>query len=186
MPNCIGKGISVFRGSNVSVYNNNIINSDIGINVSHEESKNARIYNNTIVGALHGIIIQDNAPLVRIKNNLIANSIETGINANWGVYKAVTPDEDYNLVYNSGRRDYVGLEQGRNSITEQDPNLAEDYRLSKDSPAIDAGISVGITYDIEGKKVPNGGIPDIGAFEYYDDVGGIPIPPKNVQFFRLN
>jgi len=51
-----------------------------------------------------------------------------------------------------------------------DPQIANplnnDFRLKTGSPAIDAGIDVGLTEDFEGKPVPQGSAPDIGALEY--------------------
>ncbi|NLF32925.1 MAG: hypothetical protein GX591_18820 [Planctomycetes bacterium] len=43
---------------------------------------------------------------------------------------------------------------------------AGDYCLLPDSPARDAGVDVGLTTDFDGTPVPQGGAPDIGAFEY--------------------
>jgi hypothetical protein len=43
---------------------------------------------------------------------------------------------------------------------------AHDYRLKPGSPAIDAGVPVGIAHDPAGTPVPQGAAPDIGAFEY--------------------
>jgi PKD repeat protein len=40
-----------------------------------------------------------------------------------------------------------------------------DFRLQPNSPAIDAGIDVGLTQDFEGNPVPQGNAPDIGAYE---------------------
>lgn len=45
-----------------------------------------------------------------------------------------------------------------------------DYRLKGGSPAINAGIDVGLTTDFNGK--PLRGVPDIGAYEYYPAAGG--------------
>jgi len=41
-----------------------------------------------------------------------------------------------------------------------------DFRLQAGSPAIDAGIDVGLTEDFEGNSIPQGTAPDIGAYEY--------------------
>lgn len=41
-----------------------------------------------------------------------------------------------------------------------------DFHLRSDSPAIDAAAPVGLTTDHEGKKVPFGEAPDIGAYEF--------------------
>jgi hypothetical protein len=41
-----------------------------------------------------------------------------------------------------------------------------DYRLKQGSPAIDAGIDVGIKEDPRGTTVPQGPAADIGAYEF--------------------
>ena len=41
-----------------------------------------------------------------------------------------------------------------------------DFRLRSGSPCIDAGLAVGMTADIMGTPIPQGGGPDIGAYEY--------------------
>lgn len=41
-----------------------------------------------------------------------------------------------------------------------------NFRLSSDSPAIDAGVDVGLTEDYIGTIIPQNGVPDIGAYEY--------------------
>jgi hypothetical protein len=53
---------------------------------------------------------------------------------------------------------------------EADPkfvNLAAgDHHLQPDSPAIDAGVVVGLTQDADRIAVPQGGVPDLGVFEF--------------------
>lgn len=75
---------------------------------------------------------------------------------------------EYNLYF-LGEKMEVGLKPGAGDQT-GDPlfvNLEEkDFHLRKDSPAIDAGIMLGYKLDFEGRKVPQGKAPDIGAFEY--------------------
>jgi hypothetical protein len=45
--------------------------------------------------------------------------------------------------------------------------MRKNFHLSSGSPAIDAGKDLKYTKDFEGKKVPEGSAPDIGAFEFY-------------------
>ena len=45
-----------------------------------------------------------------------------------------------------------------------------DFHLLSDSPCVDAGTDLGLSPDIEGISVPQGGWPDIGAFEFLDPV----------------
>jgi PKD repeat protein len=41
-----------------------------------------------------------------------------------------------------------------------------DFQLQPNSPAIDAGVSVGLSQDRQGTPIPQGFAPDIGAYEY--------------------
>jgi hypothetical protein len=45
-------------------------------------------------------------------------------------------------------------------------NPPTDFELSNNSPAIDAGIDVGLRSDFAGKSVPQNNFVDIGALEY--------------------
>ena len=51
-----------------------------------------------------------------------------------------------------------------------DPKLVNpenrDLHLQPDSPCVDSGVDVGLTYDFELNTRPHGSAPDIGAFEY--------------------
>jgi len=54
-----------------------------------------------------------------------------------------------------------------------------DFHLQANSPAVDTGTDVGLSKDFDGKSVPYGTAPDIGAYEYrplsgilYGDVSG--------------
>jgi len=50
-----------------------------------------------------------------------------------------------------------------------------DFHLKAGSPCIDAGVNVGLAQDFDGRAVPQGSAPDIGAFEYAS--GTTPPPP---------
>lgn len=45
-------------------------------------------------------------------------------------------------------------------------NLAEDFRIMENSPAINTGLDLGYTQDFINHAIPNGTAPDIGAFEF--------------------
>lgn len=45
-------------------------------------------------------------------------------------------------------------------------NAGTDFHLQAGSPAINAGVNVGLTTDYDGSVVPQGPAPDIGAYEY--------------------
>jgi hypothetical protein len=75
---------------------------------------------------------------------------------------------EHNLYYLGGRMD-IGIAPGRGERI-GDPLFIDlnkkDYHLNKKSPAIDAGINLNYTIDYDGKKVPRGSAPDIGAYKY--------------------
>jgi len=90
-----------------------------------------------------------------------------------------------NIIYSAGISDVVKYKNSKITIqqfnsqsqdgdvisgnSQQNPefvNLGNDFRLKEGSPAIDAGIDVGLSEDFEGNSVPEGSAPDIGAYEY--------------------
>jgi hypothetical protein len=48
-------------------------------------------------------------------------------------------------------------------------NPPTDFDLTDNSPAIDAGIDVGLSYDFDGKPVPQNNFVDMGAYEFIID-----------------
>jgi PGF-pre-PGF domain-containing protein len=70
--------------------------------------------------------------------------------------------------------------QDANSVINTDPFFTSasgnDFTLQSTSPAIDAGVDVGLTQDFAGVSIPQGSAPDIGAYEYgntsYETPGG--------------
>jgi len=102
-----------------------------------------------------------------------------------------------NIIYNEGWSDiygeYYGVDsykrafsvQGMESVLsspdlvitgniQADPMFVDpirgDFRLMPDSPAIDAGLDLGLTEDFFGNAIT--GIPDIGVYEYQDNQAG--------------
>jgi len=61
---------------------------------------------------------------------------------------------------------------------------AADFNLKPSSPAIDAGIDVGLTRDYSGSIVPAGGAPDIGAYEFMSETPP-PEPTSGDKFGRI-
>lgn len=89
-----------------------------------------------------------------------------------------------NIIYKNGsstpvyyRGSTISVETFNTSDTKGDvisdniggnPMFDSGFELNAASPAINAGIDVGLTEDYEGKPVPYGALPDIGAYEFYD------------------
>jgi parallel beta-helix repeat protein len=129
------------------------------------------VYNNTIDGGLIGIRI-DATPAgsasTKVKNNIIINA------TNGNNVGAATLDIDYNMEYgctywgtNLDLATYQGLGLDTHSVT-INPKFksSTDYHLIPGSPAINAGMTTGLTEDFDGKGVPYSSATDIGAYEY--------------------
>lgn len=78
-------------------------------------------------------------------------------------------EHDHNLYYSVGNPDPIGIEAGRGDII-ADPKFIDfenkNFRLRKNSPAINKGVKTRYTEDLDGRELPANGSPDIGAFEY--------------------
>jgi hypothetical protein len=113
-----------------------------------------KYYGNTIYDALTGINIQVNEKTARIINNIIV-SCNQGISGVTGNICA------YNLLWDNLAGDYFGGITDSAGGFVADPlfidTAAHNFRLGFGSPAIDAGIDLGYSFD--------GPAPDIGAFE---------------------
>ncbi len=102
---------------------------------------------------------------------------------------------DYNLYYPdsseiffrnaSGSTNFAGWKKatsqdGHSMVSDPLFVSTSDFHLQPTSPAINAGANVGLTTDYEGKTVPFGPVPDIGAYE--DHSGSLSLqPPKGLR-----
>ena len=153
------------------------------------------IYNNTCYHNLHGLVFGPGSTIrevsgVTVKNNIFALNRRANVELN---EDGVSPDYldnvlDYNL-YQTDPTDPLYENEFRaqpsrvnmtfaawktytswdaNSIN-ADPLLTDpealDFTLQPASPAINAGTDVGLTLDYLGITIPQGSLPDIGAFE---------------------
>jgi hypothetical protein len=109
-----------------------------------------------------------NAKIARLE---YAGTLENTDIATMAEYQATiaalkdNPTLKWNGTYGS-----VGTAADANSIG-ADPRFRSttDYRLRSGSPAINAGVDVGLTTDFLGKPIR--GLPDIGAYEFYGATG---------------
>lgn len=186
-------GINVKASSNSNYIANNVVfnNAQHGIDVS-TSSLNNTLYNNTLYNNTEqGINVESSSTGNVIKNNIMANNqayqlsifdsgSTTGLVLDYNLYHFSNASTStirfagsfYSIntfaTYKSDKS------QDANSIT-GDPlflnssgllNTASDYKLSSSSPAIDTGVSVSISSDYMGTAIPQGSLPDIGAYEY--------------------
>jgi len=142
------------------VIRNNIVlnNAEDGITIRYYGSvRNVDIFNNVIYGNRpYGLrIIAHDVDNVTIKNNIFASN-RTHINVSSRLNNFV---DSHNLYWQPSS---IGSGATDDYAVYQDPlfvNVTEyDFHLREGSPAIDAGVDVGIPY--------NGDFPDLGAFEY--------------------
>ena len=71
-----------------------------------------------------------------------------------------------NLFYD-GSSDPTGYGLGSGDLNANPLFVSSsDFHLSGASPAINAGLNLGYTFDLDGNSVPYGGAPDMGAYEY--------------------
>jgi hypothetical protein len=164
----ISAGISVTHSANVSIYGNLVYDNSAGI--TGQNNIDAKIFNNTIVNNdvmdIH-IGSVGSAEEFELSNNIIMGA-PIGIHND----NEFAPVEDYNLFYDhaTAHIEKGGSSQplGEHSII-ADPLFTDitnnDYTLMPNSPAVDAGVDVGLTQDFAGNPVPFGDAPDIGAYE---------------------
>jgi len=159
-----------------NVYYNIFENNQYGIHIDGDNSV-AKIYNNVFYDNNTSIICS--YAELSLQNNIFhMNSItDKGLEFNGTSlitdYNLYYPDQDGLIEYNGDRYDNLAEFRSignveKNSLTENPmfkDEFNHDFSLEIESPAIDAGIDVGITSDFMGRLVPFGDTPDIGAIE---------------------
>jgi len=139
------------------------------------------IFNNVIEGdgVTHTALKINNNNImnnIQIINNIILNHTNGAwlLLENTGTLDSLRIEN--NLMYNNSYSNLIRINAGttgtnyvnQNNILGSNPLFKsnETFRLRPTSPAIDAGIDVGLTTDYWGHRVPQNGTPDIGACEY--------------------
>jgi parallel beta-helix repeat protein len=169
-----GRGIAMYNApfditvQNINYYNNVVDGNGGGRCLVVTTGSDINVYNNILLDCNDGTCgtsgwgareLSGDANLVSNfnENNNIIYDPQNNVNFCW--YGSLWTLSEWRA--NTGN--------GANSIS-ADPlfvdRLNHDYRLTQNSPAIDAGVDVGLPY--------SGNAPDIGAFEY----GGAPPPPQ--------
>lgn len=176
-----GEGYGIVIGGNgdreVYVYNNTVYqdNSHNGIGIGcaggTQPGKNVHIKNN--------LVYSNNTAAGMISLGATAT---TGFELNNNMYYA--PLDSTNIFFYAGSF-YNTLADWQTAISQDsssmygDPkfiSVGSDFQLQADSSAINAGVDVGLTTDYAGHTIQ--GIPDIGAYEYYDSN----LVPKHLKY----
>lgn len=140
------------------VIRNNVIfnNADVGILIKYEPISNIRIHNNVIYGNSSGISISTTIDHLEIVNNIFAS--------NRGGHIGISGNLTNDLVTHNLYDQPASVGSG---VTDAHPLFGNplfidtnngDFHLQAGSPAIDAGLDIGLPY--------NGAAPDLGAYEY--------------------
>jgi hypothetical protein len=133
-----------------------------------ESATQANVWNTTLAGnGSYGLYL--NAGVLDVRNSIIA-----GTGTGTGVHRAAgLLASSHNLVYGFATN-FAGVTPDDNTLVKSPRFTNEaggDYRLSKVSPAINAGVDLlgYVNQDILGQARPNVRRWDIGAYEYVSD-----------------
>jgi len=178
------------------VYGNIVANCSSYAYESNFDLYEVVFYNNVAYNCKYSFFFNavyrdDNGPKIVFKNNISISPVDQHI-----YFGSVTTednyslDSDYNLFYPdilegfgfkgkgyAGNNNFAGWQALSRSGCTFDPHsiIADplfvdpqnaNFAAANNSLAIDAGIDVGLTQDFQGKPVPQGSAPDIGAYEF--------------------
>lgn len=167
------------RARNITIRNNIVANHDLDGIAVRDDVENVHIYNNTIYGVgQYGIYFKYNVAGVIVRNNII--HLGAGKQHIYNNNNAPGITVDHNLYWPAPLK--------ITDVVAADPLVADplfanaaqlDFTLRPNSPAIDAGVEVGLPF--LGKS------PDLGAVEFDKSTSGIRSPaPGTPQGFRLH
>lgn len=147
--------------SNFEIYNNVVYNTYYGISIGQPFSGSIK---NNIVWGRHS------APRFRL---LVSSVISGGsVTIDNNIYQDIGTESMVNFAgvayYDLASWQAASGQDAHSSTANPlwvSPTTG-DFHLQTGSPAIDAGVAVGLTEDFEGTPVPQGGAPDMGALEY--------------------
>ncbi len=130
----------------------------------------------------HGIGFRDGATGV-VRNNIFYNA-----GSNYWASSGGSVKGSHNILYQTDG----SIDPGDfpNDLVNIDPLFvnpaADDYHIRAGSPAIDAGLNVGVTTDLEGTPRPQGAGYDIGAYEFTPALALSGIPGSGTIYLNWN
>jgi hypothetical protein len=138
------------------------------------QTRNISIYSNTFYSNEFGVRWKSGAT----DNYSGTNSIKDNLFWQYRTWYSAIKDETTSrqaigrtvIAYNAFQQGAASDTTGTSATMTSDPYFVNaggaDFHLKSSSTCIDKGTSVGLTRDFDGKAVPQGSAPDLGAYEY--------------------
>ncbi len=126
-----------------------------------QHSPNLHYYNNVMIHPGGNALYTGGTGLI-VKNNIIDGWGDIGETGSYNIYTSLCWNQSEQYGWYPGTGEII--EQDKSKVFIDSANF--DYHLKSNSPAVDAGTSLGYSEDIEGNAVPSGSAVDIGAYEY--------------------
>ncbi|HSW90312.1 MAG TPA: dockerin type I repeat-containing protein [Patescibacteria group bacterium] len=178
----MGKDSTHTADDNILAYNlfvssrTNAVGPNIhGAGSSYGPVNRTQIYNNTIVftgttsqaivcGCDGGATVKNNIFVAEWKAAYYSGTIAEGNNIYWDYQKTTDSSADPFVQFAAGTTPTAISTTSK----KLDPLFISltDFHLQSVSPAVDSGVSVGYSQDLDNSTVPRGGAPDIGAYEF--------------------
>lgn len=164
------------EGNNIDVYYN--LSDDYQQFIFYWGGDSSKIENNTVIrtkpsinGAVNTVFTMRNGNF-KLRNNIfvVANNVQVLVTAPYdiGNYNKVIHENNIYYCTDGSTGDPCGKPLGSGELI-IDPHFVNidngDYRLSSKSPAINYGMNLGYTIDLDKVQIGKNQIPDIGAYE---------------------
>jgi len=187
--NCNRDSLSTKTGN--QVYGNIITNHLVGLKDKYLQDE-VVFYNNVVYNCTYGFRgygeWNNLGPNTVLKNNIFldntyhlawtSNALNKTLVSDYNIFY---PDNGKRFIYRNSDQSFSEWQSNSWSGSVFDTNSlvanpllvdvpTQDFHLQSTSPAIDAGIDVGLTMDYDGNPIPQGSAPDIGAYEFESSV----------------
>jgi hypothetical protein len=145
------------------VFSNNVFAHGGAWGMSVHQIQNVTAVHNLFADIrYHGIGFRDGATGV-VRNNIFYDA-----GSNYWASDGGSVEGSHNILFQT--EGLIDPGEFPDDLVNVDPRFAapdgDDYHIGADSPAIDAGLDVGVTHDLEGNPRPQGDGYDIGPYEF--------------------
>jgi parallel beta-helix repeat protein len=170
--------------TNNKIIQNLIYHSGTDASVRIKHTGGVAILGNTIAGGTgKGISMSEKSPQITLKNNILSLNNNEQITTKDGLSSIYDYTDDHNLFFVSNQcciyqigttyyslSGYQSASGGKGVGSKSgDPKFVDsgngNFRLLTNSPAIDAGVNIGVVKDLDGTNRPQGSGYDIGVYE---------------------